>query len=222
MNDPILHRDGDRFYWDRPLTPDQWDQSRKGTVPVIRTKFRISYDQKCELILYRRIYSRFDKGINSVVRENLEEIQQTGRWRVKSLRLHPKRIGLVEFSNLQLSTFADLWRKPINPRENFAMVRGDISSVWSSPTALWRQPHPLSLSIGEHYRIEPFVQWPGIFELDRPDSANKYFCKVKDEFRQWLCHRTKGNLFLFSDSESTFEDSEDEWIYLTDYGLDGA
>lgn len=185
----------------------------------------MSVNQKCALTLYRRVYTKFDKSPEAIIEESLEEIQHPNRWKVCSDILHPNRIGLTKFSYIPLGTFVDLWRKPINPRKDFAIIRGKLRSTWSNPDSFANQPHPIALSIGNHYKIEPFVRWPGIFEIKpAPHVAlgRQYFCEVKQEFSHWLCNETRGNIYPFSDSESTFENKEDEWIYLTDYGLDGA
>ena len=173
--------------------------------------------------MYRRVYTKFDKSPNTIIEENLEEIQQPNRWKVSSNGLHPNRIGLIKFGYIPLGTFVKLWRKPINPRDNFAIIHGKLRSTWSNPAHFYEQPHPIALSIGDHYKIEPFVRWPGIFMIKPSPHAigRQYFCEVKPQFTKWLCHETKGNLYLFSDCESTFENKDDEWIYLTDYGLDG-
>lgn len=213
------------FHWDKPLGSEDYEIWRAGSVPSIRIRFRMSTDQNCTLTLYRRVYAKFDRPPEAVIGDNLEELQQPNRWKVSSDILHPNRVGLLRFGYIPLGTFVKLWRKPINPREDFAIINGKLRSTWSNPEHFRGKSHPLALSIGDHYKIEPFVNWPGIFEIKsapRTAVGRQYFCEVKKEFRHWLCNDTKGNIYPFSDCESTFENKEDEWIYLTDYGLDGA
>lgn len=223
----LLRKYGDRLVWDTPLKTINWDvvKTQAGGT-MLRTSFSLSEDQNCTFTLYRRVYAKFDKSPTAIIEDNLEELQQPSRWRVATPRLHENRIGLVRFTYMPLATLVRLWRKPINPRgSDFAIIRGNQEAIWTSKDHL-QQANPISFSLGTDYKVEPFVVWPGIFELvpegTHTQISSKYFCRVKEEFKDWLKYGTKGNLYLFSDHESTFESKDDEWIYLTDYGLDAA
>ena len=210
------------------MTPDDWSVEQGRGSATIWTYFKYSEDQTCVLSLYRRIYAQYDRSKEATIKDNLLDLKQPGRWKVGSGQLHKDRIGLVKFTNMPLQAFSILWRQPIDPKSaEFALIRDDtMSSFPSGRKNIQRVAHHFPFSYREHYKLGVFAVWPGIFEFVPADDHGglrvsiRSVARVREDFRHWLQNETKGLIYPFADCPSTFTTEEDEWIYLTDYGLD--
>ena len=225
MIDKILRYDGTDFVWDTPLTPDDWTFETGQFSKMLSTSFQTSEHQNCSLILYARWNPSHDRGYKASMEDHNDIIQHPERWRVKSGPLHDDgRIGVHRFLNLPLTAFWRLWRRPINPRWNFSIEDSDwtFSYLRNAEEKKNKIPHPVVFKYGKGWTAKPFIVWPGVFDVERASSHGQAYSKVKGDFRRWLTQETEGDIYLFSDNKSTFESPDDEWIYLSDFGIDAT
>ena len=226
----VLRREKEGFVWEVPRTADDWHQNTTSLSRVLSTTFQMSEYQNCELTLYCRASPQYDRGFGANRNDHNVMIQQPGRWKVKSGPLHPDgRVGVHRFLGIPLTRFFRFWNRPINPRTNGFFINDSDSTtsyLRRHKHNIHQCLHPIRVlypQIRDYQpQVDPWVIWPGIFEVEWALNGNQHRSKVNSDFRNWLLHDTTGDICLFGDGKSTFEKEEDEWIYLTDFGLDGT
>lgn len=223
----VLHKDGDTYYWEPAMRPEDFHSDRGQGSNTVWAYFQASEDQGCRTTIYRRLYNPYDRSVDAIIKDNLKVLKQPNRWKVGSSPMHEERIGLVRFVKMPLAAFFKVWRQPIDTKNGkFTLIRDN--EMRSFPTVKahpQRILHYFPFSYGTDYKIDPFVIWPGIFDIRPAEnrqsaSFGRKISSVREDFRAWLKNGIKGRIYPFADRASTFELEEDEWVYLTDYGLD--
>ena len=183
-----------RIPWNKPNT--DWKVRHCSGKRTIITN--IQYDDSPHspnLFLYSNLGRNENSTLEEIIKDNTEALDGNRNWLVKQMVKSPDRPGIRRFSSLPLGVFMTRWRKKITPdkiimngtRLHFNLMK---FTLLGPPT---------------DQKFNCFMDWPDVEE------------GRLSEVHEWLKEYCKDGIYLFSDSDSMFDDIELEFAYIASW-----
>ncbi len=135
------------------------------------------------------------------IHDNDQEFPEPERWYVKQVEKHPDRLIMHRFCGVPLPFFWRLWRRPLEPAN---ITVEEIPACAMVKFSYFEETDPLMSMCFECY-----LDWDGLFDNLKDKSPRR---RINDWWKTM-----HGRLYLFSDYDSVFEDTQDEIAYIADF-----
>ena len=135
------------------------------------------------------------------VLDNDQEFTEPEHWYVKQVDRQDDRLIMHRFVGVPLPYFWKLWRRPLVP-QNINVELTDAGAMLKF--SYFEEEDPLMAM-----SFDCYLDWDGLFD----NMKNKHRRRSIPDWWKTM----HGRLYLFSDRDSVFEDSQDEIAYIADF-----